>query len=89
MISTTPPARAATGETMLVENHGNNSYTVDCIEITVLDMGIWVSGTYSHGFAIKPFYAPTLAAAIDKALAHYKKASIKQALSAFAAYKAA
>ena len=89
MISTTPPARAATGETMLIENHGNNSYTVDKIEITVWDHGILVGGTSCNRLAIKPFYAPTLSASIDKALAHYKKTSIKQALSAFAAYKAA
>jgi hypothetical protein len=74
---------------MLIENHGNNSYTVDGIEITVWDHGILVGGTSRHRLAIKPFYAPTLAESIDKALAHYRKASIKQALNAFAAYKAA
>lgn len=74
---------------MLIENHGNNSYTVDSkIEIRVLEMGIWVGGTSSHRLAIKPFYADSLGAAIEKALAHYKKKAVRQALESFAAYKA-
>lgn len=72
---------------MLIENQGNGNYIVGNIEISVVDMGIFVSGTSSHRLALKPFYADTLAEAIEKALAHYKKSSIREAIHAFAAYK--
>ena len=73
---------------MIIENHGNGSYTVDGkVEISVWDSGIVVGGTSSHRLAMKPFYAETLSASIEKALGHYKKKSVKEALNAFAAYK--
>ena len=80
--------RKERGIAMIIENHGNGNYTVDGkVEISVWDSGIVVGGTSSHRLAMKPFYAETLAASIEKALSHYKKASVRKALESFAAYK--